>query len=199
MLHYDFHVHTSERSTCAIASQTEQIQTAIRSGLHAVAITDHFKLVPDHELARLNRIYAPFQIMSGIEITANGEDWLVLGLSDPALETEKWTYPLLHQFVRRQGGVLVLAHPFRYHPVIDVDLVKYPPHAVELRSNNIRVELVPKIKDLADQLHVPTLCNSDAHSTGSIGRYYNISDRSVMDSGDIFGAIKSGSLRPSVS
>ena len=79
MLHIDFHVHTSERSNCAVATQTEQIQAAIKSDLQAIAITDHFKLVPDCELIRLNKIYHPFRIIGGIEITANGEDWLVLG------------------------------------------------------------------------------------------------------------------------
>ncbi len=198
MLHIDFHVHTAERSNCATASQTEQIQAAIQSGLQMIAITDHFKLVPEREFSRLNRIYAPFQILHGIEITANGEDWLVLGIADPVLESENWTYPNLHHYVRSQDGVIILAHPYRYHPVIAVDLVQYPPDAVELRSNNIRVELVPKIRELADRLHIPTLCNSDAHSTGSIGRYYNIFDRPMMNSGEILEAIKSGMLRPSV-
>ncbi len=198
MLHIDFHVHTAERSNCATASQTDQIQTAIQSGLQIIAITDHFKLVPDQEFFRLNRIYAPFQILRGIEITANGEDWLVLGIADPVLESENWTYPNLHHYVRNQGGVIILAHPYRYHPIIGVDLIQFPPDAVELRSNNIRVELVPKIRELADRLHIPTLCNSDAHSTGSIGRYYNIFDSPMMNSGEILEAIKSGLLRPSV-
>ena len=88
MFHIDFHVHTAERSTCAIASQTEQIQKAIQSGLQAIAITDHSRLVPVHELERLNRIYAPFRILNGIEITADGEDWLVLGITDKLVEKE---------------------------------------------------------------------------------------------------------------
>ena len=198
MFRIDFHVHTSERSNCALATQTEQIKAAIKSGLQAIAITDHFKLVPASELIRLNKIYAPFRILSGIEITANGEDWLVLGLNDEILETEKWDYPQLHQYVTSRGGILILAHPFRYRTTIGVDIFKNPPDAIELRSNNIRLDLVPKIKDLANLLNIPTLCNSDAHNTSYIGRFYNICDRPTMETKVILGAIKSGAMLPSV-
>ena len=198
MFHIDFHVHTAERSHCATASQTEQIQAAIKSGLHAIAITDHFQLVPISELRWLNRNYAPFRILNGIEITANSEDWLVLGLTDKVLETEKWTYPHLHQYVTSRGGILILAYPFRYHTTIGVDIFKYSPDGIELRTNNIRLELVPQIKDLAEQLHIPTLCNSDAHTTSTIGRYYNIFDQSNLETENIFRSLRSGMMRPSV-
>lgn len=195
----DFHVHTAERSSCAISSQTEQIRAAIKSGLQAIAITDHSRLVPEPELAQLNRDFAPFRILNGIEITTDGEDWLVLGVTDPILEAENWTYPQLHQFVHARGGIIILAHPFRFRPEIKTDLVTYTPDALELRSNNIRLDLVPQIKELADSLHIPTLCNSDAHYTGSIGRYYNIFDNSHLEMPHILAEIKSGAMRPSLS
>ena len=76
----DLHVHTSERSPCAIASEDEQIRAAIAAGLDAIFITDHHRLVPVEQLDALNRTFAPFRIFGGIEVTSQGEDfryWLI--------------------------------------------------------------------------------------------------------------------------
>jgi len=194
----DFHIHTSERSSCAKSDESAQIETAIRSGLDAIAITDHYRLVPPDELALLNQRYSPFMILTGIEITADHEDWLVLGLPDPTLESMGWTYPDLHRYVRGHGGILTLAHPYRYRPDIQVDLHRYPPDAIEVRSNNIRSELVPSIRSLAQELQIAMLCNSDAHVTASIGKYYNICDAPIESEPDFWKALKAGLMRPSI-
>lgn len=169
----DLHVHTSDRSHCAKSDEIEMIEAAIGQGLNAVAITDHHRLIPSRRFAELNEKYAPFQIFRGIEITATQEDWLVLGLQDTALEREDWQYTDLYQFVRSHGGVLVLAHPYRYEASIHVDLKRYPPDAIEFRSNNIKSENISRIQQLAEDLHLPTLSNSDAHHVASLGKYYN--------------------------
>lgn len=197
-MNIDFHVHTAERSACATSYQTEQIETAIASHLDAIAITDHHRLVPPAELAELNRRYAPFQIFTGVEITTDDEDWLVLGLNDDELESTHWSYPELHRFVRSRGGVIVLAHPFRFHTDFAVDLSAYPPDAIEIRSNNIRADLVPQIRALASQLHLPTLCDSDAHTTGSLGYYYNIFNHNASTEAEILAALRSGDVQHSI-
>ena len=81
----DFHVHTAERSRCATAHQKEQIETAIAAGLDCIAITDHHKLVPLEELERLNRAYAPFRILGGIEALRKWRSISSLLISDIAL------------------------------------------------------------------------------------------------------------------
>ena len=128
----DLHVHTLERSPCAVSSEEEQILTAIARGLDALVFTDHARLVPSEHIEALNRRYAPFRIFGGTEITVREkEDLLVVGVHDPALETQTWTYPELHAFVRDRGGWLALAHPFRYHPEIVIDVAQYLPDALE--------------------------------------------------------------------
>jgi predicted metal-dependent phosphoesterase TrpH len=197
-MNIDFHVHTSERSACATAHETDQIKKAISAGLDTIAITDHHRLVPMKHLVELNQRYHPLKILMGIEITADGEDWLVFGLHDPNLESDRWSYPDLHTYVRSKGGTLVMAHPYRYHADISLDLRRYPPDALEGRSNNIRTENIERIQTLAERLHVPTLCNSDAHSTGALGRYYNILQPAVESEQEILAALKSGALRHSI-
>jgi predicted metal-dependent phosphoesterase TrpH len=195
----DFHVHTSERSACATSQTIEQIKKAIKTGLDGIAITDHHQLVHPVELAKYNQSFAPFKIYTGIEITADGEDFLVLGLSTPELEREQWAYADLHHFVRSQGGFIVLAHPYRYRAYLGADVFANPPDAIEIRSNNIRSENVPRIQELANKLSVPTLCNSDAHNTGSLGHYFNILPLDQPNHADVFYALRTGALQHSVS
>lgn len=188
----DFHVHTAERSNCATANQAEQIETAIKQGLDVIAITDHHHLLPADELIKLNQKYQPFHILSGIEITADREDWLVLGLSDPALESEDWAYVDLYRYVRSKNGLIILAHPYRYRPEITVNLKKFTPDAVEIRSINIRSDNIPRILDLAHHLNIPTLSNSDAHATSNLGRYFNVFEPNTLSDLEIYDALKSG-------
>lgn len=169
----DLHVHAKERSACAVVGEESQIQAAIVAGLDAIAFTDHHRLVPADRLLQLNQRYAPFRIYSGIEITADAEDWLVLGLSDPVLERWDWSYPDLASFVRRLGGFIALAHPFRYTETIQVNLDSLPPDGIEVRSVNTRGEREGEIRKIAERLHLAALQNSDAHSVTPIGRFYN--------------------------
>jgi histidinol phosphatase-like PHP family hydrolase len=143
------------------------------AGLDGMAFTDHHRLVSIPHLADLNRRYAPFKIYSGIEITADHEDWLVLGIQDPALESEEWDYEGLHRLVRQKGGFIVLAHPYRYQPQIHVDLKRLPPDAIELKSRNTPVQYDKLIRGAASSLNLLLMCNSDAHYYKDVGAFYN--------------------------
>ena len=191
----DLHVHTIERSPCAVSSEAEQILTAIARDLDAIAITDHARLVPSEHIEALNREYAPFRIFGGIEITVKeNEDLLVLGLHDPMLESRKWTYPELHTFVRDRGGWIAVAHPFRYRPTINLDLERYPPDALESCSTNIELLNQPRIREVAKQLGIPVVCNSDAHATRSLGVGYNRLKETPADEADLVRLLRTGAF-----
>lgn len=186
----DLHVHSSERSQCARSSEEAQIGAAIAAGLDALVFTDHHRLVPVERLAALNHQYAPFQVWGGVEITAEGEDFLVLGLRHDALEASGWKYADLHRLVRREGGFIALAHPFRFHPDIRVDLKRYPVDAMEVHSNNIPLASEERIRALAAELDLPLLCNSDAHSSERIGGYYNLLDAVPAGEGEMLAMLR---------
>jgi predicted metal-dependent phosphoesterase TrpH len=132
----DLHVHCQERSSCGKATEEAQVQAAIAAGLDAIVFTDHHRLAPIERLEALNQQYAPFRIFGGIEITAQGEDFLVLGMRHPDLESPDWSYPALYQFVREHGGYIAMAHPFRYRKAIELDLEQFTPDAIEACSPN---------------------------------------------------------------
>jgi len=188
----DLHVHSKERSTCGRASEEEQIRAAIDAGLDAIVFTDHHRLVSSERLRQLNEKYAPFRIFGGVEISAEGEDVLVLGVHDPALESLPLSYPALHAFVRARGGFIALAHPFRWHSTVTLEFERFVPDAIEVRSNNIPPDAEVRIRDIASRLGIPVLCNSDAHSTVPLGMYFNALERPPDDEQDLVALLRSG-------
>jgi len=188
----DLHVHSSERSGCARATDEEMIRAAIAVGLDGFFFTDHHRFIPPEKLLPLNQQFAPFRIFRGIEITCAGEDFLVLGVPDAGLERTDWQYPDLHQFVRERNGFIVLAHPFRYRKIIAVDCETWRPDAVEICSANTPVAERDRIRELARAWNVPTLSNTDAHSTDRLGTYFNILDENPADESALLDLLRAG-------
>ncbi len=190
----DLHVHSVEYSACANALMDEQIVTAIDRGLDALFFTNHGCLVPNKRVEELNQLYAPFRVFGGVEITLQeSEDVLVLGIHDDEIEARRrWTYPDLHTFVRKREGWLAVAHPFRYGEKINLDLERYPPDALEVCSVNVPLLAQPRIREIAESLHIPVVCNSDAHSTRSIGVAYNRLSGDPADESDVINLLRNG-------
>lgn len=191
----DLHVHSSERSECARATDEDMIRAAIAAGLDGFFFTDHHRFIPPVKLLLLNEQFAPFRIFRGIEITCNGEDFLVLGISAAELERIDWHYPDLHRFVRERNGFIALAHPFRYRDHIAVDCETYRPDAVEICSANTPMDARTRIQELATNWNIPTLSNSDAHSTERLGTYFNILDQTPADEVAILNVLRAGRFR----
>jgi histidinol phosphatase-like PHP family hydrolase len=170
----DLHVHARERSACAREGEESQIRAAIAAGLDGIAFTDHHRLVDARHLEDLRRRYSPFKIYTGVEITADHEDWLVIGVRDPRLESTGWNYLDLRRLVSELGGFIALAHPFRRGHNISVDIAACPPDGIEVRSSNTPVEYEAELRALARDLGLRPLQNSDAHWNDPLGRFYNL-------------------------
>ena len=188
----DLHVHTSERSACGRSSEDEQVRAAVDAGLDAIVFADHEEFAPLESLVELNAKYAPFRVFGGVEIDVDGEHLLVLGINDARLVSAEWSYGDFHAFCRDRGGFVALAHPFRYSPAINVDIERYPPDAMEAYSTNTPPEAAERIIDVAARLGIPTLSNSDAHSTESIGRHYNVLNGRPRGEDEVIDALKQG-------
>ncbi len=197
MMKIDLHVHSKEYSPCGVSLIEEQIEAAIAAGLDAIAFSNHDRLVPRDRLDRLNRQYAPFKIFSGIEVTVQGgEHILVIGLYDPSLEGGEWHYSALHRYVRGRTGFLVLNHPFRFNSAIEIDYRRFPPDAIEAYSTNILNSLNPKIMQVAEEVSVPVVSNSDAHVAKDVGRHYNMLEETPTTNEELVRALKSGNFTP---
>lgn len=192
MVKIDLHVHASERSACAQASEEQQIQAAIAVGLDAIVFTDHHRLMSSERLEQLNAIYQPFLVFNGIEITVDGEDILVYGVHSHRLETNHWHYPQLHAYVRSQNGLMILAHPFRFRTEISIPIDQFIPDFIEYRSANTPKTYEDKIKQLSEELGIGLVCNSDAHVTEKLGLFYNLLSVSIHDEQELITSLLNG-------
>ena len=171
----DLHCHTRERSRCGLDGETAMIQHAIRRGLDGLAFTDHDSMAPEDRLRQLNEAHAPFRIFTGVEITCGTSStpmhFLAIGVRGKRLEDRRtrWRYGALRAYVHKNGGFLILAHPFRYETKIPAEILRHPPDAVEIHSTNIVCGNVPRIAALAKALNRPVIAASDAHSRDNVG------------------------------
>jgi predicted metal-dependent phosphoesterase TrpH len=187
----DLHVHARERSYCAHSSEQRLIEAAIAAGLDALVLTDHDRLVPREHLAELNARYAPFRLFGGIEVSTESEHVLVLGVCHPVLECKDWSYADLQTFVKKQGGFLAIAHPFRWGN-LDADLEEHPPDALEVHTRNTPGWAEARIRDLAARHDLVLLCNTDAHHARQLGEYYNVLLGDPADEAELLRLLRRG-------
>jgi hypothetical protein len=73
--------------------------------------------------------------------------------------------------VRRLGGALLLAHPYRYSDDVPADLSTCPVDGIEVLSNNMFNYSNSKALALAERLGLPTYAATDAHHPDTLGLY----------------------------
>ncbi len=170
---YDLHVHTSRYSLCAVSSPEAVCRTAIRRGLTGIALTEHDVWWPAAEYEELRRAFPELVIFNGAEYAVPEGHFLVF-LPDPGDRLPLFPdLPSLASEVRRWGGVLIWAHPFRYDRNPPHWLSQVLPDAMELASTNMSAAVQAMARHTAAQWQIPALRNSDAHRADSIGVYYN--------------------------
>ena len=133
---YETHLHTAAVSKCAVSGGADYIAGYIDKGYTGIIVTDHFfnahcalsKKLPWEEW--VNRFYRGYEsakeegdrqgldVFFGWEETFDGcDDYLIYGLDKNWLlehpEARTWTRGEQYRAVRKAGGCVVQAHPFR--------------------------------------------------------------------------------------
>ncbi len=135
----DPHVHTAEVSDCSHLSAARLIRLYRERGYDALVVTDHFtdeyfeargrrslpwperiqRFLEGYRRAHWEGKRAALQVFLGAEVRLPGSlnDYLVYGLDEKALAQSpplcRLDLPALSALVRREGGIVVQAHPFR--------------------------------------------------------------------------------------
>lgn len=188
----DLHVHSSEYSPCGRNTMHEMIRAAQKRGLDALVFTNHNTFVPANVLRELNRQYAPFRIFGGIELSIHDEHLVVIGAAEESLSSNELSYPQLHRWTRETGAWLSLAHPYRFHLTIDIDIETYPPDAIEAGSNNIEKEKEERIIALCERLHAKPVWASDAHWVDTVGSHAVEIDGAPEDERELAATLRAG-------
>jgi predicted metal-dependent phosphoesterase TrpH len=172
----DIHMHTTASDGFATVEQVLNY-VAQRKHLDVIAITDHDVL--DSSLWAYNhRAQYPFEIIPGVEVSSADGHVLALWVTRPIEKgmTLAETVAAIHD----QGGMAILAHPFEAivcthtfwnylrHPEIiskaGIDAIEIHNAGAFTPGNNLLA------RRLAQQLQLPVVGNSDAHSVNAIGR-----------------------------
>lgn len=193
----DMHIHTREYSNCAESPIKDQLQAASDRGIDAVFITDHMQLFPEKKLDKLRKVFPELRIFQGIEVTvqkSGWEDFIVLGIHNPDINGDKWTYPELYKYVRKNNGYIIHAHPYRYSDKVASNTSAYPPDAVEIMSSNLQPSGIELRTSYAKKLGAIVVSNSDSHHISRTGKYYTELDGWYDYEEDIIEALRAGKI-----
>ena len=211
---YDTHVHTSEGSKCAKAGGTEMARMYKEKGYDGIIITNHFykgntaidrELPWDewcrqyknaYEIAKEEGDKIGLQVFYGWEYSANGTDFVTLGLDNDFLlaheEVKEHSFDINDycDLVHENGGFIIHAHPFReavYIPYIR--LLPRKVAAVEVVNAGRDDDLNRFALQYAENYSLPFSGGSDAHN---VNRTLSgiMTDYKLNSLADIIDAIK---------
>jgi hypothetical protein len=217
---YETHMHTSQGSSCGVSKGREYIKQYLDLGYTGIIITDHFfngncaadRNLPwekwvqtfcrGYEDAREEGARQGLDVFFGWEETFDGDDYLVYGLDKEWLlenpESRDWTRKEQFEEVRRCGGCVVHAHPFRqYNYIKSISLTIGCVDAVEAANSGNHQSFDALAWVYAKKINVPVTAGSDIHYIGDIrpetvfGVYL---DKKMETIGDYVDAIKNNTI-----
>lgn len=195
----DLHTHTTRYSACGRSTAEEMVRQAERVGLDALVITDHNTLWSAEELGELQHAYTRVQLLRAIEVTsAEGDDYLVYGILDPAFLAQCTDADFLLKNARRLGGTVILAHPYRYRDEIPAAVERWGIDGIEIASNNIHMFTHNRAMALAGRLGAFMSVATDAHHTDALGLYALRFERPIRDEVDLAVALRERCFLPQV-
>ncbi|MBU0628147.1 MAG: PHP domain-containing protein [Nanoarchaeota archaeon] len=187
-MEYDLHIHT-HHSSCSILKASTLLKIAKRVGLNGIAVADHNSIKGGVEVSKLNKD-KDFEVIPSIEV--NTDRGHVLGLYVNK-DVKPGDFFEVSEEIRRQGGIAVMAHPFRMIPKLRSDLngvdVKKYLDAVECYNARTSYFGNRAAVKFAEKNKLAKTGGSDSHFSFEIGR-----SRTIFE-GDLTNAIKNRKTR----
>ena len=200
---FDLHVHTSIGSADSVIDPEDIVKMARQAGLDGVCITEHG--VSKSELAEKLSHKDGFLVLSGIEATTDLGDILIFGVD--SYPRNMFEAQDLHKFVKKAGGVMIAAHPFRSeltdgHPAANLTL--------EMASRRPLFQLVDAIetangwsserdvefcRQLGERLELGQTGGSDAHMSKQIGCCVTMFSADIKNEADLIRELKRGQFQ----
>ena len=193
MMTFDLHMHTRRYSPDSEIDPFELVRRAKEIGLDGIVITEHDRLWPEDELEELRAAAPGLVVLGGVEVSGLGGDLLCYGVTDLANLKRGLPWGELCREVRRQGGVAVAAHPYRWGQDFDALVRDQQPDlgGLEMMSNNMDPDLRRRAAAFLERHpQYATLGNSDAHEIGVVGVCYTEFAARIQTPGDLVRAIQ---------
>lgn len=187
----DLHVHTTY-SKDSLITPKDLVYYAKRSGLNAVAVTDHNYLEGAYKIAK----ETDFLIIPGMEISSADGHIVALNIPEqiprglPASETVK--------HIHDKGGIAIACHPFVLFKGCLKKNVSSAFDAIEIinaRAYPFR-RSVKKATQAAERLNLPRVAGTDAHYGPQIGYGYTVIEAAEYSAEAVCNAIIKGDCQP---
>ncbi len=221
MFKYEMHLHTGECSACAVPDCTQMVDAAVRHGYAGMVLTNHFyngstavdRRLPwqdfvqayrtEWERARAYGERKGIDVLFGIEeVYEPGKEVLIYGITPdllaltPAFRT--MDIKTMSAFVRKNGGFIVCAHPFRNRDYIpDPDKEPDPTlfDGVEVFNRGNTTGENGKAMAFAKRFGLREISGSDAHDVHEMGRAGIALYERARTESDLVKMLKAGAYR----
>ncbi|MFW6117026.1 MAG: PHP domain-containing protein [Thermoproteota archaeon] len=191
LIRADLHLHTRYSPDASINPKTVVHQLYAHPTIKAAAITDHDTLRGYHKVKQLAKPYPDLVVIPGVEVTSVGGHILALGIT--RLPPKPWTAKKIIEFVRKNGGVSVAAHPYRPPGLGDAAL-DYNFDAVEVLNGISTPQANDRAKRLSRVMDLLGLAGSDAHHADQMWTVYTEVESS-LEVNSILEAIREGRVK----
>lgn len=160
---YDLHIH-SKYSYDSFMDPNKIIEVAKKKGLNGIAITDHNTIKGGLTAYKANRDES-FHIIIGTEIKTEYGDIIGLFLNE---EIDTNIFEEVIDKIKSQGGIVILAHPYRQFQFPEklaekTDLIEVFNARSKNKWNKRSLKLAKKFNKIGT-------AGSDAHTYNEIGR-----------------------------
>ena len=189
----------------------ELVLRAREAGLDGVCVTDHDRFLDADEARRVSEAHG-LLVLPGSEVTTDEGHLLVFGLTGYVFGMHKTSF--LESLVRKAGGAIVAAHPYRRSYRADAPrgseryrrIVRSAGHnplygvadAVEILNGRGSQGENEFAYDLSVELGMNGVASSDAHRTGDVGTFATEFQRPIRDLDDLVTELRAGRARPVV-
>lgn len=215
---YETHLHTKEGSACASCGGREYIDIYLKLGYTGIIVTDHFfngncavpKDLPwedrvelfckGYEEAKEEGDRKGLKVFFGWEANYDCDEYLIYGLDKKWLlkhpEIMEWDQKEQHDNIKKAGGLVVQAHPFRERDYIErINLHPFQADAIEICNSGNQTAWDALAFKLSKKYKMPVTAGSDIHRASSVafGCYGVAFDTPLKDMSDYVKRIKAGS------
>jgi len=176
---YDLHVHTYN-SPCSTLRPETILRIAKKVKLDGIAVADHNTIKGGIEVSKANK-NKDFEVIPSIEVSTNRGH--VLGLYVNKEIRSRDFFDVVDE-IKKQGGIVILAHPFRLLPhlrskVKGIDVRKYLDGVECYNSRTSYFSNRSAIK-FAERFNLAKTGGSDAHFSFEIGRCITLFDCDIV-------------------
>jgi hypothetical protein len=200
----DLHTHTTVSSGCSVLEPEALIEAAMREGLDAICVTDHFSIEGANVTQELGRAMG-FPVFRAVEARTTLGDMLVFGTyrdipEGISLEDLCWC-------VHGAGGLVFAAHPFHTGGGPSLTLgfrergldlgedwdqvaVLRELDGIEVVNGQVAADANAQAQTLAHQLGVPGVGGSDAHAVDMVGSAATRFARPVRSEAELVAALR---------